>query len=606
MGKINGSRREFLRRSIYLGAFAAGGTAWQRALAAAGERSDGRMRFGLVTYQWGRDWDLATLIANCEKANLLGVELRTGHAHKVEANLSGEQRQDVKKRFADSAVTLVGLGTNFAFHHPEPSKLKKEIEATKQYVVLSYDVGGFGVKVKPNDLPAGVPKEKTIDQIGMSLNEIGKFAADYGQRIRLEVHGSCSPLPVMKAIMDVVDRPNVGLCWNCNDEDLQDPGLEYNFNLVKARFGDTVHVRELNIGDYPYQELMNLLVGMDYTRWVLLEARTEPPDRAAALIEQRHVWDDMLATARTGKKVSEKPGVQVTQLEDRVRVEIGGSLFTEYWFKDVPRPYFYPVIGPTGEPVIRHWPMKEVEQENDQSERDHPHHRSLWFAHGDVNGVDFWTDGTGKGKIVHQEFTEIGSGPTGIVTSVNKWLAADGKEICKDMRRHRFHDGPDGPIMDFEIMILASNGDVIFGDTKEGSMAIRVAPTMKVEGKLGKGHIVNSEGVHDGEAWGKRAAWCDYYGPVKDQTVGVAIFDHPENPRHPTWWHVRTYGLFAANPFGIHDFEGKPADTGDFVIEAGKSTTFKYRFYFHKGDEKEGKVAERYKEYVATTKGIGQ
>jgi hypothetical protein len=129
-------------------------------------------------------------------------------------------------------------------------------------------------------------------------------------------------------------------------------------------------------------------------------------------------------------------------------------------------------------------------------------------------------------------------------------------------------------------------------------MAVRLTPTMRLKGKVGKGHIVNSEGQTEDGTWGKRAAWCDYYGPVDGQTVGVAIFDHPDNPRHPTWWHVRNYGLFAANPFGQHNFERKPEGVGNLVIPAGESVTFKYRFYFHKGDEKEGKVAEHYRKYA--------
>jgi len=130
-------------------------------------------------------------------------------------------------------------------------------------------------------------------------------------------------------------------------------------------------------------------------------------------------------------------------------------------------------------------------------------------------------------------------------------------------------------------------------------MAIRLAPTMRVEGKVGKGHIVNSEGHRDGQAWGKRAAWCDYYGPLNGEVVGVAIFDHPDNPKHPTWWHVRTYGLFAANPFGVHYFEGKPKGTGDITIPAGESLAFRYRLYFHKGDTEQAKVAEHYREYAS-------
>jgi hypothetical protein len=289
-------------------------------------------------------------------------------------------------------------------------------------------------------------------------------------------------------------------------------------------------------------------------------------------------------------------GVKITKLGEKVRVEIDGKLFTEYCFKNVPRPYFYPVIGPSGENITRHWPMKEGENE----EHDHPHHRSLWFAHGDVNGHDFWSEKEGFGKIVHDKFLKVASGgEAGVIQSRNRWVADNGEIICTDTRTHKFYNRADGQIMDFEITIYASEGNVVMGDTKEGSMAIRLAPTMQVEGTVGEGHIINSEGHRDNQAWGKRAAWCDYYGPVKEKVVGVAIFDHPQNPRHPTWWHVRPYGLFATNPFGVSDFENKPKGTGDITIPSGQSLTFRYRLYFHKSDEKEAEVAERYSEYAA-------
>jgi len=390
MNTSNNTRRDFLKQSMYFGASLAAVGPLGKVLAVSPAGPGSRMKFGLVTYLWGQDWDLTTLIANCEKTRVLGVELRTEHAHKVESNLSGQERREVKKHFADSPVTLVGLGTNFAFHHTDPAKLRRDIKGAKEYIRLSSDVGGTGVKVKPNDLPKDVPQEKTVEQIGKALNELGRFAADYGQKIRLEVHGSCSPLPVIQAIMDVADHPNVGVCWNCNSQDLEGRGLEYNFNLVKDRFGDTVHVRELNIGDYPYQELMNLFVAMDYAGWILLEARTKQEDRVKALAEQREVFEEMVAKAQrsgTGQKVTS--GVKITKQEKTLRVDINGKLFTEYCFKDVPRPYFYPVIGPTGEPIIRHWPMKEGKDEA----QDHVHHRSLWFTHGEINGHDFWGEG---------------------------------------------------------------------------------------------------------------------------------------------------------------------------------------------------------------------
>lgn len=259
----------------------------------------GNMKFGLVTYQWGRDWDLPALISNCEKTGLLGVELRTQHAHKVESNLTLQQRLEVKKRFEASPVTCIGYGSNFEYHSPDPAELRRNIEQTKVYIQLCKDIGATGIKVKPNDLPASVPKEKTIAQIAASFNEIGKFAAGLGQLVRVEVHGNhTQEIPNMKAIFDQVTESNVKMCWNCNPEDLLPPGLEANFNSVKKWFGDTVHVRELNVGDYPYQQLMDLFNRIHYNGWILLEARTEPADRISAMKEQLTVFKKM-----TGQKI---------------------------------------------------------------------------------------------------------------------------------------------------------------------------------------------------------------------------------------------------------------------------------------------------------------
>jgi sugar phosphate isomerase/epimerase len=291
---MRNSRREFLKSAACVGT---------AALLPSGLMADAlfkpsRMRFGLCTYLWGKDWDVPTLIRNCEKTGLLGVELRVEHAHKVEPNLPAAQRAEVKRQFADSRVTLVGCGTNEQYDFPDPERLKQSIENTKAYIKLSHDCGGSGVKVKPNGFHAGIPHEKTIEQIGRSLNEVGRFAEDYGQQIRLEVHGTeTQELPNIRAVMDVATDKNVTVCWNSNDEDLLGEGLEYNFNLVKDRFGDTVHVRELTIGDYPYQQLFNLFVAMKYKGWILLEARTQPDDLIAALTEQRKVFDEMVGAA---------------------------------------------------------------------------------------------------------------------------------------------------------------------------------------------------------------------------------------------------------------------------------------------------------------------
>ncbi|HTN05896.1 sugar phosphate isomerase/epimerase family protein [Agriterribacter sp.] len=287
------SRRDFLRKTTFAGL----GLTTAGALSSF-YTSGPRMRFGLVTYQWGRDWDLPTLLTHCEKTGLWGVELRTQHAHKVEINLSAAERAEVKSRFANSPVTCIGYGSNFEYHSADPAELQKNIEQTKAYLQLCKDIGATGIKVKPNNLPPAVPKEKTIAQIAASFNEVGKFARNIGQLVRVEVHGNLTQeIPNMKAIFEQVTEPNVRICWNCNPEDLLPPGLEANFNSVKKWFGDTVHVRELNTNEYPYQQLMNLFTGMKYNGWILLEARTEPKDRVLAMKEQLAVFKEMMVKA---------------------------------------------------------------------------------------------------------------------------------------------------------------------------------------------------------------------------------------------------------------------------------------------------------------------
>ncbi len=298
-------------------------------------------------------------------------------------------------------------------------------------------------------------------------------------------------------------------------------------------------------------------------------------------------------------------GVVISPLIDNtLRVEISGQLFTIYHYVGVPRPYFYPVLGPDELPMTRKWPMEETKDE----EHDHPHHRGLWYAHGNVNGLDFWSEETNFCKIVHDKFVKVKSGKdVGIIKATDKGLDHAGNVVCTDVRTMRFYNLPSSERMfDFDITLQAPpDKPVVFGDTKEGTMATRLPETMRLKHKKGpgEGHIVMSSGLRDGETWGTHGDWCDYYGPVAGgpngpETLGVAIFDHPDNPRHPTTWHVRDYGLFAANPFGLHDFEKKPKGAGDLTIAAGQSVTFRYRFYYHRDDEKQGEVAAHYEKYA--------
>ena len=313
------------------------------------------------------------------------------------------------------------------------------------------------------------------------------------------------------------------------------------------------------------------------------------------------VWAASSSLAAGQPSSPSASGVQITQLTNRLRIEINGQLFTEYYFKDVPRPYYYPLIGPGGAAMTRNWPMIDIPGEERD---DHPHHRSLWFGHGGVNGQDFWDEKPSCGRIVHDSFKTIKSGKEfGLIRSRDSWIAKDGAVVCTDDRTMRIYkpEQADARMFDFEVTLHASHGALTLDDTKEGTMAVRLAQTIVLRGQFGQGHILNSRGLRDDATWGKRADWCDYYGPVGGNMVGIAIFDHPQNPRHPTWWHVRDYGLFAANPFGQHDFENLADKTaGNMTIPAGQSVTFRYRFYLHAGDSEQAEVARHYQDYLQT------
>jgi hypothetical protein len=296
------SRREFLSRGVRVTA----GTVAAAALTSCNfsgtpdaTKRVAKTRFGWTTYQWGKDWDIPTLIANCGKAQVFGVELRTSqsYAHGVELELSAQQRREVKKRFEDSPLTLVGLATSERYDSPESAKLKTAIENTKSYIKLSRDIGGSGVRVFPNSFHDGVPREKTIEQISSALNILGAFAADYGQQVRLEAHGNAGELPTLRAIMDQVDQPSVRLKLNSDKRDTGGNGFEHNFNLVKDLLGDTLHLHNLKNAEFPYQLQMDLLVKMGWGGWQLLEISDKVPDRVQALIEQRRIWDQMLANS---------------------------------------------------------------------------------------------------------------------------------------------------------------------------------------------------------------------------------------------------------------------------------------------------------------------
>ncbi len=322
----------------------------------------------------------------------------------------------------------------------------------------------------------------------------------------------------------------------------------------------------------------------------------------------------LVSLALPGAALRAADTVKLTKLADRVHVEIGGAPFTDYVFGDgASRSYCYPLLAADGTQLARDFPMKKDTGED----TDHPWHRSLWFAHSMMNGVDFWNEGTGdvgrspkdKGHTVLDAMVETTSGEVGVIRTRDRFLTPDDKLICTDERTLRFRADADGRYIDFEITLHAlPEAPLLMGDNKDGTMATRLAQWLTMPHKVkgaevgGQGHIVTANGDRDAKAWGTRADWCDYHSARGNKTYGIAIFDHPQNLRHPTWWMARDYGLFGANPFGWHDYEkefAKDPHKGDYTIPAGGSLTLRYRFFLHLGDETAAHVAAHYADYAA-------
>ncbi|MBU7004383.1 MAG: sugar phosphate isomerase/epimerase [Theionarchaea archaeon] len=249
------------------------------------------MKLGLVTYNMAKDWDIATIIENCQQTGFEGVELRTTHAHGVEETLTQDERKKVRETFESSDVKLVGLGSAFEYHSVDPEEVRRNIEGTNSYTVLARDVGAEEVKVRPNALQvdAGIPVEKTLEQIGLALRECGEFAEDYDIEIRLEVHGRGTNDPkYVRKIMDFADHDNVFVCWNSNNSDIIDGSVRENFDLLKDKIRQ-VHMRDLFLEEYPWGEMLGLLGKMDFKGFCLAEV-PESPDPIRVMNYYRALW----------------------------------------------------------------------------------------------------------------------------------------------------------------------------------------------------------------------------------------------------------------------------------------------------------------------------
>jgi sugar phosphate isomerase/epimerase len=273
------SRRRFLQTAAALTA-----TGLSAPAAKAADPSQPKFRLGIVTYNIAANWNLPTILKVCKRVGVSPVELRTTHKHGVEPTLGKAQRADVRKRFADAGVEVWGCGTTCEFHSPDPAVVKKNIETCKEFVQLVADLGGRGVKVRPNGLPKNVPVEKTLEQIGKSLIPCGRAAADAGVEIWVEVHGrGTSHPPHLRTVMDHCGHPQVGLTWNSNATDLKNGSVAEYFRLLRP-WVRSCHINDLykdGTGAYPYRELFRLMRETGYDRVTLCEVGRTMPDVAS-------------------------------------------------------------------------------------------------------------------------------------------------------------------------------------------------------------------------------------------------------------------------------------------------------------------------------------
>jgi hypothetical protein len=303
------------------------------------------------------------------------------------------------------------------------------------------------------------------------------------------------------------------------------------------------------------------------------------------------------ATATAGED-AHGPGVALHDDGGAVAVDIKGKRFTAYHYAHRwARPFLYPLIGPGAARMTRGWP---VEEDLPGETNDHPHHKSLWVAYGECGKTDNWSEEPGHGCQRHQSFLAKSGGPVmGQLTARNFWTTGAGRKQFEETRDMRFYALPRGVrLADLSITFKMTEGDVTFHDTKEGGLlSVRVASSMDVPRG---GRIENAYGgVDEEETWGKKAPWCDYSGETDGTHAGVAIFDHEDNPRDPTAWHVRNYGLMTANCFGWRHFRPEAKVKGDMTFKKGSKTTWKYRLYIHRGDARRGRVAERFIDFIA-------
>jgi hypothetical protein len=302
-------------------------------------------------------------------------------------------------------------------------------------------------------------------------------------------------------------------------------------------------------------------------------------------------------------------GVDVQRNGNQIEVSIGGKPFTTYYFDPkVAKPYLMPLRSAHGTIVTRGYPVgNEVPPGSQHDPSFEPHQRPLYFAHGNIDGLDFWGEEAfdkmfhdhGKqsyGHMVMQKIDESRSGDPAVIRAEFTLEDPNGRVIGEETQAFAFRGDEHTRIIDCEFTVHATHGPLTFGDSKEGTFGIRLIKDLDSP----PAHMVNSAGAEGEKAiWGKRADWVNYDGKVEGEEVGIAVLDSPKSFRHPTTWHARGYGLFAANPFGFRDFTRDPNQDGSWTIPEHKSLLFKYRVIIHDGDYKTAKIAEAYQKYAS-------
>ena len=319
----------------------------------------------------------------------------------------------------------------------------------------------------------------------------------------------------------------------------------------------------------------------------------------------------LVCSATLLHRASADTGFTIEETPSGLTIKHNGELVTSYIIDQANKPYMWPVIGPNGKPMTRSYPMQDIEGER----QDHPHHRSIWFGHQNMGGFDTWTESLSYtsredwtkeridktlakiGRTVHRKFSKLDANENrALIVTKNDYVGSTGKKLLSDERTIIFRKTKSQLIIDFDISLIASYGDIELGDIKDAGLCVRIPTVLDL--KTGKGGtIINSEGIRDGDTWSKRATWVDYNGLMDGERVGVAILNHPSSFNHPTPWHVRDYGLFTANPFGFNSLD-KSRDDITFTLAKGTRVLMKHRIIFHKGDEKKARIAQAFERYA--------